>query len=174
MLQETLESPLEGKEIKPVNPKGNQSWIFIGSTDAEAEAPVLWPSDVKNWLIWNDPDAGQDWRQDEKGMKEDEVVGWHHWLDGHEFKWAPGVGDGQGGLVCCSLWVSKSQTQLSDWTTFQCANLILSNGSQHVILPSILTSCHECQISLIFFSTNACSLTGLGNVKWLEFSGFRG
>ena len=89
-LQETLESPLEGKEIKPANPKGNQSWIFIGRTDAEAEAPVLWPSDVKNWLIWNDPDAGQDWRQDEKGMTENEMVGWHHWLDGHEFEQAPG------------------------------------------------------------------------------------
>ena len=135
--------------------KGNEFWIFIGRTDAEAEAPVLWPSDVKSWLIWKDPDAGQDWRQDEKGMTEDELVGWHHRLDGHEFEQAPETGEGQGSLACCSLWVAKSQTQLSDWTAFQCADLILSNGFQPVILSSIMTSCHECQISLIFFNTNA-------------------
>ena len=98
----TLESPLDCKEIQPVHPKGNQSWMFIGRTDAEAEAPILWPSDVKNWLIGKDPDAGKDWRQEEKETTEDEIVGWHHWLDGHEFEQAPGVGDGQGSLACCS------------------------------------------------------------------------
>ena len=84
-VEETLESPLDYKEIQPVNPKGNQSWIFIGRTDTEAETPILWPPDVKNWLIGKDPDAGKDWRQEDKGMSEDEMVGWHHWLDGHEF-----------------------------------------------------------------------------------------
>ena len=99
-----LESPLDCKEIQPVNPKGNQSCIFIGRTDAEAETPILWLSDVKSWFIWKDPDAGQDWRQEEKGMTEDEMVGWHWQLDGHEFEQAPGVGDGQGGLESCSAW----------------------------------------------------------------------
>ena len=86
VLEKTLESPLDCKEIQPVHPKGNQSWIFIGRTDAEAETPVLWPLDGKNWLIWKDPDAGNDWRQDEKGMTVDEMVGWHHWLNGHKFE----------------------------------------------------------------------------------------
>ena len=101
MLEKTLESPLDCKEIQPVNPKGNQYWIFIGRTDAEAETPVFWPPDAKNWLTGKDPDAGKDWRQEEKGMTEDEMVGWHHRLDGHEFEQAPGVGDGQGNLACC-------------------------------------------------------------------------
>ena len=86
VLEKTLQSPLDCKEIQPVHPKRNQSWIFIGRTDAEAEAPILWPPDVKNWLIWKDPDAGKDWRQEEKGMTGDEMAGWHHWLDGHEFE----------------------------------------------------------------------------------------
>ena len=102
-----LESPLDCKELKPVNPKGNQSWIFIGWTDAEAGAPILWPPIGKNWLIWKDPDAGKDWRQEEKGTTEDEMVGWHLWLDGHEFEQAPGVGDVQGSLVCYSPWGHK-------------------------------------------------------------------
>ena len=100
VLEKTLESPLDGKEIQPVDPKGNQSWIFIGRTDAEA--PILWPLDGKNWLIWKDPDAGKDLRQEEKGMTENEMVGWHHRLNGHEFEQAPGDGKGQGSLVCCS------------------------------------------------------------------------
>ena len=91
-----LKSPLDSKEIKPVNPKGNQSWIFIGRTGAEAETLILWPPDVKSWLIGKDRDAGKDWRQEEKGMTEDEMVGWHHWFDGHGFEQASGVGDGQG------------------------------------------------------------------------------
>ena len=99
MLEKTLESPLNCKEIKPIHPKGNQSWIFIGRTDAEAEAPILGPPDAKNWLIWKDPDAGKDWRQEEKGTKEDEMVGWHHWLNGHKFEQVLGVGDGQGSLA---------------------------------------------------------------------------
>ena len=102
VLEKTLESPFDCKEIKPVNPKGNQSWIFIGRTDVEAETPILWPPDVKNWLIWKDPDAGKDWRQEEKGPTEDEMAGLHHQLEGHEFEQALGDGEGQGSLVCCS------------------------------------------------------------------------
>ena len=104
VLEKTPKSPLDWKEIKPVHPKGNLSWIFIGRTDAEAEALILWPLDVKNWLIGKDPDAGKDWGQEEKGTTEDEMVGWHHWLERHELKQAPGVGDGQGSLACCSPW----------------------------------------------------------------------
>ena len=91
------------QEIKPVNPKGNQSWIFIGRTDAEAKAPQLWPPDAENWVIGKDPDTGQDWRL-EKGMTEDEMVGWYHQIKGNEFEQAPGVGGGQGSLACCSPW----------------------------------------------------------------------
>ena len=111
VLKKTLESPLDCKEIKSVNSKGNQSWIFIGRTDAKAETPILWPPDAKNWLLGKDPDAGKDWRQEEKGTTEDEMFGWHHRLDGHEFEQAPGVGDGQGSLAWCSLWVGH------DWMT---------------------------------------------------------
>ena len=118
VLERTLESPLDSKEIKPVNPKGNQSWISIGRTDAEAETPILWPPDAKNWLVGKDPNAAKDWRQEEKGMTDDETVGWHHRLDGHEFQQAPGVGDGQGSLLCCSPWGHKKldTTEQLNWT----------------------------------------------------------
>ena len=115
VLEKTLENPLEGKEIQPVHPKGNQPWIFIGRTDVEAETPILWLPDAKNWLIWKYPDAGKDWRQEEKGMTEDEMVGWHHQLSGHEFEQAPGDGEGQGSLTVHGI--PKSQTWLGDWTT---------------------------------------------------------
>ena len=114
VLEKTLESPLDCKEIQPVHTKGNQSWIFIGRADAEA--PILWPPDAKSWLIGKDPDAGKDWGQEEKGMTEDEMVGWHHRLDGHGFVQAPGDGKGQGSLVCCSPGVAKSWTWLRGWT----------------------------------------------------------
>ena len=114
VLEKCLESPLDCKEIKPVNPKGDQSWIFIGKTDAEAETPILWPLDAKNWHIGKDPDAEKDWRQEEKGMAEDKMVGWHHWLDRHEFEQAPGVGDGQGSLACCSPW-GRKELDISEW-----------------------------------------------------------
>ena len=107
VLEKTLQSPLNCKEIKPVNPKGNQPWIFIGRTNAEAETPILWPPDVKNWLTGKDPDAGKDWRQEEKGTTEDEMIGWHHQLDGHEFEQAPRVCNRQGSLLCCSPWGRK-------------------------------------------------------------------
>ena len=102
--------------IQPVHPKGDQSWVFIGRTDVEAETPILWPLDAKSWLIWKDSDAGKDWGQEEKGMTEDEMLEWHHWLNGHGFGWTPGVGDRQGGLVWCCSWVANSRTWLSDWT----------------------------------------------------------
>ena len=117
VLEKTLESSLDCKEIQPVCPKGNQSWIFIGRTDAEAQAPILWPPDVKNWQIWKDPDAGKDRRQEEKGMTEDGIVGWHHQLDGHDFEQAPGAGDRHCAVVHM---VAKSQTWLSDWTDCDC------------------------------------------------------
>jgi len=101
VLEKTLESPLDCKKIQPVHPKGDQSWVFIGKTDVEAETPILWPLDAKSWLIWKDRDAGKDWGQEEKGATEDNMIGWHHWLNGHGFGWTPGVGDGQGGLACC-------------------------------------------------------------------------
>ena len=113
-----LESPLDCKEIQPVRPKGDQSWVFFGRTDAKAETPVLWPSHVKSWLIGKDSDAGRDWGQEEKGTTEDEMAGWHHWLDGHESEWTPGVGDGQGGPACCNSWGRKESdtTERLNWT----------------------------------------------------------
>ena len=117
VLEKTLETPLDCKEINPVNPKRNQSWIFIGRIDAEAEAPVLWPRDVKGWLIRKDPDAGKDRRQ-EKGTTEDEIVEWHHRPDGHEFERVSGIGDGQESLVCCSPWGHQEldTTEWLNWT----------------------------------------------------------
>ena len=103
------------QEIKPFSPKGNQPWIFTGRT--EAETPILWPLDAKSWLTGKDPDAGKDWGQEEKEETEDEMVGWHHWLNGHEFEQTPGDGEGQGSLACCSPWVAERRTRLSDWTT---------------------------------------------------------
>ena len=113
VLEKTLESLLDCKEIKPVNPNGNQPWIFIGRTDAEAEAPIFWSPDEKSQLIGKDSDVGKDWGQ-EKGTTKDEMVGWHHLLNAHEFEQTPGDGEGQGSLACCSPWVAKSQTRLSD------------------------------------------------------------
>ena len=118
VLEKTLESPLDCKEIQPVHLKGDQSWAFIGRTDAEAETPIFWPPDAKNWLSGKDPDAGKDWRQEETGTTENEMVGWHHRLSGHEFEQTLGVGDGQGNLVCCSpLGLKESDiTKRLNWT----------------------------------------------------------
>ena len=114
VLEKTLESPLDSKEIKLVSPKGNQSWIFIGRADAETEVPIIWPPDVKSQFIRKDPDAGRDWRQEEKEMTEDEMVGWHHWLNGHEFEQTPRDGEGQGSLACCSAW-GRKQLDMTEW-----------------------------------------------------------
>ena len=115
MLEKTLKSPLDIKEIQPVLSTGNRSWIFIGRADVEAETPILWPPDVKSWLIGKDPDAGKDWRKEEKGVKEIKMVGWHHWLNGHEFEQALGVM--MNSETCCAAvhGITKSWTQLSDW-----------------------------------------------------------
>ena len=113
-IRETFESPLDHRETKPVKPKGNQSWIFTGRTDAEAEPPILWPPDAKNWLIGKDVDAGKNWGQEEKGTTEDEMAGWHHWLDGHEFEQGPGVGNGQGSLACCSS-RGRKELDTTEW-----------------------------------------------------------
>ena len=135
VLKKTLESPLDCKAIQAVDPKGNQSWMFIGKTDAEASTPILWPPDAKNWLIWKDPDAGKDWRQEEKGTTEDEMVGWHHRLYGHEFELTPGVGDGQGGLVCCSPWGGKESDTI-EWLNW-C--FYTKPGAPYVLTGSLFT-----------------------------------
>ena len=123
VLEKTLENPLDCKKIQPVHPK-NQSWVFTGRTDVEAETPILWPPDAKNWLILKDPDAGKDWGQVEKGTTEDEMVGWHHQLNEHGFGWIPGIGDRQGGLACCGSWGHKESdtTEWLNWTVhlWQC------------------------------------------------------
>ena len=123
-LEKTLESPLDCKEIQPVHPEGYQSWVFIGRTDVEAETSILCPPEVKSWLIWKHPDAGKDWGQ-EKGTTEDEMVGWHHRLNGHGFGWTLGVGDGQGGLACCSSWGHKESdtTEKLNWNDVLCLYL---------------------------------------------------
>ena len=117
-VEKTLESPLDCKEIQPVHPKGHQSCVFFGRTDAKAETPILWLPHVKSWVIGKDPDAGRDWGQEEKGTTEDEMAGWHHRLDGREFEWTPGVGDGQGGLMCWDSWSRKESdmTEQLSWT----------------------------------------------------------
>ena len=116
MLEKPLESPLDCKEIKPINHKGNQSWIFTGGIDAGTETPTHCPPDLKSWLIGKDPDGGKDWRLKEKGMTEDEIVGWHIWLNGHEFKQALGDGEGQGSMTYESPWGCK-ESDLTEWTT---------------------------------------------------------
>ena len=118
VLEKTLESPLDCKEIQPVHSEGDQPWDFFGRNDAKAETPALWPPHVKSWLFGKDSDAGRDWGQEEKGMTEDEIAGWHHGLDGHESEWTPGDGDGQGGLACCDSWGGKEPdtTERLNWT----------------------------------------------------------
>ena len=142
MLKKTLESPLDRKEIKPVNPKGNQSY---------AEAPILWPPEVKSWLIGKDPDDGKDWGQEEKGMTEDEMVWWHHQLDGHEFEQAPGVGDGQGNLVCCSPWGCKVG---HDWVTQLKWRAQLSADSELQLLYFVESPASEIKLLCRFHSFN--------------------
>ena len=127
VLEKTLESPLDCKEIKPANPKGNKCWIFIGRTDVEAEVPILLPLDAKNWLTGKDPNARKDWRQEEKGTVEDEMIGWHHQFNGHQFKQAPGTGDGQGSLECCSPWGHKESdtTECLNWSELNLIYIVL-------------------------------------------------
>ena len=150
VLEKTLESPLDCKEFQPVHPKGNQSWVFIARTDAEAETPILWPPDVKSWVIQKDPDAGKDWKREEKGMTEDEMVGWHHRLNGHEFEQAPGVGEGQRGPVCSM----GSQRVGHNWVNWTCNTRVLPSkrGSEHSM---------SCRHGLLSFSLHNRSVRGV-------------
>ena len=143
------------KEIQPVHPKGNQSWIFTGRTDVEAEAPVLWPRDVKSWLIWKDPDAGKDWRWEEKAMTEDKMVVWHHWCNGHELGQTPGDGEGHGCLVCCSPWGHEEldttwwlnklyEVNYMQWKLVRCC------GQEQGWWKKLL------QVALLFWASSAC------------------
>ena len=157
VLEKTLESPLDCKEIKPVNPKRNQSWIFIGRIHTEAEAPIFWLPDVKNWLIWKDPDARKDWRQEKKGMMEDEMVRCHHWFDGHEFEQVLGFDGGQRSLVCCNSWGHKEfdTTEQLNWTR----PLV---GLCVYVLFYIL-----CFLKIWILFTHFCnSVTSLGSGTW--------
>ena len=150
VFKKTLERPLDCKEIKPVDPKGNQSWIFIGRTDAEGEIPIFLPPDGKNWLIGKDHDAGKDWSQEEKGTTEDEMIGWHHWLDEHEFEETPRVGDGQGGLESCSPWghIELDATEWLNWTF---------NAEDIGWIPGLGTkSPHGYILSHVWFSAISC------------------
>ena len=167
VLEKTLESPLDCKEITPVCPKGNQAWIFTGMTDGEAEAPIFWPPDVKSWLIRKDSDAGEDWRQEEMGMTKDEMVGWHQWLNGREFEHTPGDGEEQGSLVCCSQWGHKESDteQPNNWRVKM---LVESRGWS----PARLESKQGKDLSRIFNSTMGftdqslpCPATGLEKKK---------
>ena len=168
VLEKTLESPLDCKEIKPVNPKGNQSWIFIGRTDGEAEIPILWPTNARNWLIGKYHDAGKDWRQEEKGTTEDEMVGRHHWLHEHKSEQALGVGDGQEGLACCSPWVGKEL----DWTNevsiriqMHCVKKIKLSGSFMVFKSKALTL-DRCKFLPQTYHLSMCMDLGF----WLKWS----
>ena len=131
VLEKTLESPLNCKEIQLVHSEGDQPWDFLGRNEAKAEAPVVWPPHVKSWLIGKDSDAGRDWGQEEKGTTEDEMAGWHHRLDGCEFEWTPGDGDGQGGLACCDSWCRKESdtTERLNWTKENLDLPLLQNKS---------------------------------------------
>ena len=137
------------KEIQPVHPKGDQSWVSIGRTDVEAETPIFWPSDAKSWLIGKDPDARWDLGQEEKGTTEDEMVGWHHWLNGHGFGWSPGIGDGQGDLVCCSSWSHKEvdTTEQLNWL-----NMYGISASSGPLQGPHTFKMASCMLSLYFLS----------------------
>ena len=143
VLEKTPESPLDYKEIQPVCPKGDQSWVFFGRNDAEAETPVPWSPHAKSWLIWKDSDLGRDWWQEEKGMTEDELAGWHHGLDGRESEWTAGDGDGQGGLVCCDSWSRKESdmTESLNWIALNKYFLILPQCHFSTIWPQFFLFC---------------------------------
>ena len=130
VLEKTLESPLDCKEIQPVHSEGDQTWDFFGRNDAKAETPVLWPPDVKSWLIGKDSNAGRDWGQEEKGTTDDEMAGWHHGLDGRESEWTPEDGDGQGGLACCDSWGRKKSdtTERLNWTDMTSIVVVISTS----------------------------------------------
>ena len=168
VLEKTLESPLDSKEIQPVHPKGNQSWIYIGWIDAETETPILWPPDAKNCLIGKDPDAGKDWRQEEKGMTEDETVGWHHGLNGHEFEWTLAVGDGEGSLACCSPWGCKESdmTEQLHWTELNWRSGIRQACPLTAFIQHVAVSCS--QNTWAISSVQSLSCVGLFATPWFS------
>ena len=137
VLEKTLESPLDFREIKPVNSKGDQPQIFTGRTGAEAEAPILWPPDVKSWLIGKDPDSGKDWRQEEKGMTEDKMVGWHHQFNGHEFEWTLGDSEGQRSVACCNPWDQKEADMTQGLNNNNCCSQDHDSHSSIVLHPCV-------------------------------------
>ena len=161
VLEKTLESPLECKEIQPVHSKGDQSLVFFGRTDAKAETPILWSPHAKSWLILKDSDAGREHGQEEKGTTEDEMAGWYHRLDVHEFEWPPGVGDGQGGLACCNSWGCKESdtAEQLNWTEFGFAFILMKetpdNGLIYPFIQQIFMKC----ILIRFVSTV--------NIRWI-------
>ena len=163
MLEKTLASPLDCKEIKPVNPQGNQPWIFTGRTDAKAEAPILWPPDAKSWLTGKDPDAGKDWGQEETAVTEDEMVGWYHWLSGREFEQTLGDSEGQGSLVCYSSWGRKeSNTTEQKCTIRSCHKFVFVN----MIFLITLYPKH-CAVSLNNYLQYNFVMTALHFIDWM-------
>ena len=162
VLEKTLKSPLDCKEIQPVHSKGDQSWVFIARTDAKAKTPILWPPHAKSWLIGKDSDAGRDWGQEEKGTTEDEMAGWHHQLDEHEFEWTPEVGDGQGGLACCDSWGRKvlDMTEWLNWTElnwmFWCSHslVLLVFAKTHIscLLPYLIKQSLRVILEALFWA----------------------
>ena len=171
VLEKTLESPLDCKEFQPVHPKGDQSWVFIGRTDVEAETSILWPPDAKSWLIWKDPDAGKDWRREEKGTTEDEMVGWHHQLNRHGFGLTPGVGDGQGGLVCCGSWGCKESdmTERLNWTELIKCKLILYRSILAYEWQQVLGALWRCIKSLGHVGKSLYLICGCGLMGFYNY-----
>ena len=168
VLEKTLESPLDCKEIQQVHSEGDQPWDFFGRNDVKAETPVLWPPHTKSWLIGKDSDAGRDWGQEEKGMTEDELAGWHHWLDGHESEWTPGVGDVQGGLVCCDSWGRKEldTTERLIWPD------LFYMKSESEVTQSCPTLCNPKDCSLPGSSTHGVFQAKV--LEWVAISFSRG
>ena len=172
----TLENSLDCK-IKAVSHKGNQQWIFIGKTAAEAEAPILWPPNVKNWLIRKDPDAGKDWKQEDKGTTDDEIVGWHHRLHGHRFGWTLGVGDGQGGMACCGSWNHKESdtTEQLKWTELNwwILNVTFKMLSTHRLIYGRLMGFIKCLKNMVLTShdTSIFSFIMLRKMLWSHSPG---
>ena len=156
-----FKSPFDCKEILPVHSEGNQPWVFFGRNDAEAETPVLWPPHWKSWLIGKDSDAGRDWEQEEKGMTEDEMAGWHYWLDVRESEWTPGVGDGQGGLACCDSW-GRKESDMTEWTELNSmlwiGMLLMGIGLSSSILKRVCGFTNTIKYKISFYSQKILSL----------------
>ena len=163
VLEKILESHLDCKKIQPVHSKGDQSWVLFGRNDAKVETPVLWSPDAKSWLIGKDSDAGRDWGQEEKWTTEDEMAGWHHWLNGREFEWTLGVGDGQGGLACCDSWGCK-ESDTTEWLIW--SDLILPVINAIHIYCEIIENIQKQKIKIIFSTTTrSCLHFSMGNLK---------